>query len=127
MSAFHRGSALVLLAFVVLACLQPSLADGEVRLATSAEGAFDVGCPAALIEGTLWPDDGSGTAIRNASGSTPVIWPFDYTAREAGGVIEVLDASGDVVARTGEMLSLGGGYITADDRWSTCGLAPLHQ
>lgn len=65
----------VLFATTTAACFQPALAPGEVRLATSPEGAFDVGCPANRIDGTLVVDPGSGTAIVNGSETTPVISP----------------------------------------------------
>jgi hypothetical protein len=103
------------------ACSPSSPRPGEIALATSRPGIFDNGCPAALIEGTLVADPGSGTAIQNGSGTIGVIWPSGFAARLASGSIEVLDGAGAVVARTGEHVALSGGMITADQRWSTCG------
>jgi hypothetical protein len=71
-------------------------------------------------------DLGSGTAIVVGAERTPVIWPFGYTARDASGTVEVVDDHGAVVARTGESVRLGGGGVTGDGRWSTCG-PPLER
>ena len=50
--------------------------------------------------GVLMPDATYGTAMRGY----PVMWPVGYSARrEVGGSIEVLNARGAIVARTGRV------------------------
>ena len=43
-----------------------------------------------------------------------IIWPPGFTPRASGAVIEVLNAEGQVVARTGAEVSFGGGGINRD-------------
>lgn len=40
-----------------------------------------------------------------------LIWPPDYAARAEGGEIRILDEGGRVVARVGDEVSIGGGFI----------------
>ena len=114
--------AAVILLTAVAAYVATRRVDADVPLATSSPGRFLNGCPAARLDGLLVPDSGAGTAVEAGSERKPIIWPFGYTAhRTSSGVVEVRDLLGVVVARTGENLALGGGEITNDGRWSTCG------
>lgn len=79
-------------------------------------------CPAALIEGTLVREKQSGVALRDPQGLVrQIIWPFGYSARDQGGRLVVLDASGNVVAAEGDRVSIGGGEIDAKGTWLGCG------
>ena len=114
------GAVLVLAA--VAACVGARIIDADTALATSSPGKFLTSCPAARLDGLLVADSGSGTAVEVGSERKPIIWPFGYTAhRTSAGVVEVRDLIGVVVARTGENVALGGGEVTNDGRWSTCG------
>jgi hypothetical protein len=80
-----------------------------------------VGCPAALIEGTLVADHATGVALDDPAGFVrPVIWPHGYSGRP-GTPVAVVDASGAVVARVGDRVQIGGGEITNDGAWMACG------
>lgn len=116
-----RLVAALAIATILTGCSAAPTQQGALALATSKAGMFDMGCPAARLDGTLVADAGSGTAVLVGDELKPVIWPFGFTARDDAGVIEVVDASGNVVARTGEVVALSGGEITSDGRWSTCG------
>ena len=59
----------------------------------------------ALMEGTLRLDDRGCLTI----GKTTLEWPKGYTARRTSQGVEVRDAHGVVVARTGRKLVAGGG------------------
>ncbi len=126
MRASVRALLIAVSMVLILGCATSPTASSEVRVATSTQGAFDVGCPAALIEGELIADESSGTAIHNASGWTDVVWPFGFSARLVDQRSEVVDAAGSTVAKTGETVKLSGGMITGDGRWSTCG-PPLER
>jgi hypothetical protein len=77
---------------------------------------------AALIEGTLVREEQSGVALRDPQGMVrQVIWPNGYSARDDGGRLVVLDASGNVVAHEGDRVSIGGGEIDAMGTWLGCG------
>ena len=79
-------------------------------------------CMASLIEGVLVRDPPSGVAIRDPQGLVhQVVWPNGYAAREDGGRLAVLDASGFVVAHEGDRVSIGGGEIGTDGTWLGCG------
>lgn len=75
-------------------------------------------CPAALLEGELLADDAGGLMVRHAEGFVmSVVWPDGYVVR--GG--ELLDPTGKVVAREGDVVSLGGGMNVADTAFVVCG------
>jgi hypothetical protein len=79
-------------------------------------------CMAALISGTLVRDAPTGIAIRDARGLVhQVVWPFGYAARDDGGRLVVLDASGSVVAHEGDRVSIAGGETGTDGTWLACG------
>ena len=79
-------------------------------------------CMAALTSGTLVRDATSGVALRDPDGSVrQVVWPYGYTARDDGGRLVVLDASGAVVAHEGDRVSIGGGEIDSRGTWLGCG------
>jgi hypothetical protein len=69
-----------------------------------------VGCYTNFALGQLEFDSASGTAIVENDRRTPVKWPEGYTARQSGWEVEVADASGHVVARTGTRVQIEGGY-----------------
>ncbi len=69
--------------------------------------------PAALAGGRLALDDEGCIRLvtaGNGRGAT-LIWPPDYAARAEGGEIRILDEEGRVVARVGDEVRIGGGFI----------------
>jgi len=75
------------------------------------EAARPQACMDALAQGTLVPDPRSGLALATPAGErTPVMWPFGYSARLVDGQIELLDDSGEFVAREGDTVQAGGGF-----------------
>jgi len=88
---------------------QPAPADGFVA------------CMDALAEGTLVLDGRWGVALAADDGSRlQVIWPAGYLAREFDGIIELVDATGQPVARVGDRVAVTGG-IGVGDAWWSCG------
>ncbi len=83
-------------------------------------------CYLSFAEGELVVDPVAGTAIVEARPGpegdevtvTPVMWPPGFTGRGSWGEVEVLDESGEVVARTGSRYHIGGGYEA--DAWLAC-------
>jgi antitoxin component of RelBE/YafQ-DinJ toxin-antitoxin module len=70
----------------------------------------------ALIEGTLVVKDGCLRVVNGEGDSGHlVIWQTDYFVNNNAGVIEILDRDGDVVARVGETIRMGGGEISMTD------------
>ena len=67
-------------------------------------------CYTSFATGQLVPDPAYGTAIIETDRPVPVMWPDGYTGRQSGSEVEVLDKSGHVVARTGTVVRLEGGY-----------------
>jgi hypothetical protein len=73
-------------------------------------------------QGTLVREERSGVALRDVQGLVrQVIWPRGYSARDDGGRIVVLDATGAVVAHEGDRVAIGGGEIDAQGTWMGCG------
>jgi hypothetical protein len=68
----------------------------------------DVAFMEALLIGELVVQDGCLRVI-NENESTLVIWQADYFLSENAGILEILDETGNVVARVGEMVYMGGG------------------
>jgi len=74
----------------------------------------------AELIGTLWldPEDGCLRVTPLYRGEDLlVIWKPEFTLREQEGQLEVLDADGQLAARVGEEVYLGGGYVSVDDEW----------
>jgi hypothetical protein len=90
--------------------------DGTGILVQPASPAV-VGCPIDLppLVGDLLADPGSGVAIETGTERVAIVWPSGYHARTVAGVVEILDDSGAVVARTGVPIRLEG--IRVDGRW----------
>ncbi len=78
-----------------------------------------VGCYTKFALGQLVEDLASGTAIIENDRRTPVMWPAGYTGRQSVWEVEVADASGHVVARTGTRVQIEGGYT--DGAFMACG------
>jgi hypothetical protein len=79
-------------------------------------------CPAALIEGTLVADERQGMALDGTDGvRRQILWPPGYTIqRDASGLV-LYDAVGSIVAREGEVVTIGGGERGSDGPWLACG------
>lgn len=85
----------------------PPVADGAV-------------CLLALTGGTLTLHPSLGVVLANEEGSTRVTWPAGWTARSAAEGFVLVDATGETVAREGQVIRVGGGE-TAPGEWVTCG------
>lgn len=113
-----RAVRAIVIAVVVGVSLAACLPGAPVGLRTAAAPAQ--ACMDALMVGTLARHPLSGLGITSADGqSTPVEWPFGYTARGQGGRIVLVDPSGTVVAREGDEIQVGGGFGT--NFWHACG------
>jgi hypothetical protein len=71
----------------------------------------------ALLSGTLRADETGCSFVDNDFGKVTLVWPQGYTAARVGnGDIVVSAPSGQVVARTGDHVSLGGGQVPVDQK-----------
>jgi hypothetical protein len=74
------------------------------------------GCFTDSAAGPLLVDPKYGTAIIDtdvhSTGPVPVAWRLGFTGRRVGSEIEVLDPKGNVVATTGHMYRIAGGYVS---------------
>ena len=66
----------------------------------------------ALLEGTLVLQDGC-LRVRDDDGDEGylIIWQVDYYVNSNAGTVEILDQNGQVVARVGEVIRMGGGEV----------------
>jgi hypothetical protein len=80
-------------------------------------------CPGALLEGTLVRHQEAGLAVQGDPQFPPhvVVWPHGWVAREADGVLEILDDLGRVIGREGDHFWAGGGYYPPNDWFHPCG------
>jgi hypothetical protein len=74
----------------------------------------DVAFMEALIIGELVVENGC-LRIRGENENYLVIWQADYFLTDNSGILEILDETGIVVARVGEMVYMGGGVQRAVD------------
>ena len=81
---------------------------------------------AALLAGVLVADQRWGIVVSQPGGdpATKVIWPFGYAGlQDANGIALVdLTANGAAVARVGDHVEIGGGFLSGvDNAWFACG------
>ena len=90
------------------------------------------GCYTDFIVGALLTDPTYGTAViehdpsgRNPDHRYPVMWLPGDTGRTSGSEVEILDRTGSVIARTGQVWKIaGGGWGGWDNTphvWVACG------
>lgn len=68
-------------------------------------------CMFGRFGGTLAVDPVSGLGLVDSGRVIHVRWPFGYAARADGGSVLLIDAKGQVLARTGDQVAIGGGYV----------------
>lgn len=108
----YRSLAALALTVVVAACGVP------VGLRT--QSAPISACMDALATGTLITSNLSGLAIRAEDGAiVEVEWPFEYTARREAVGLVLIDSVGQIVAREGQLIQMGGG-TGADGVFHAC-------
>lgn len=107
------GAMVVLVAAASGLFSSPSADPGRVPLPTT-NLVLGMECNAAERVGELAVDDGSSLT----GNGTRILWPMGYVGRVRGDVVEVLDPAGAVVARTGDVISVGGGG--SDDGFRMC-------
>jgi hypothetical protein len=72
----------------------------------------------ALLEGTLTADDDGCVHAKTSGDLVALVWPRGYTVAGDPGSFEIRNAQGDVVARSGSPLSMGGGVTdTVNEAW----------
>lgn len=103
----------------------PPVADASVvPLAThEPDGLFDPrACPASLAYGELvaHADWGIALEVGTIKRIQRVLWPHGFVGRWLDGRLALTDGSGNVVAHVGDIVELGGGFVS-DDTWLACG------
>jgi hypothetical protein len=79
-----------------------------------------LGCPAALLSGTLAGQGGELVVVNPDTPAVHVQWPFGSSVREVDGRLSVVDPLGSVQAAEGDQVRIGGG-LGSDDTWTACG------
>lgn len=80
-----------------------------------------IACPMARNEGILVRNTQSGAGFQDNDGVVwQVIWPADYTARDEGGRLVVLDGAGSVIAHEGDHVEISGQDV-GGGTWLGCG------
>ena len=83
----------------------PTSRDSSVVPLPTSELVPGMACNGALLEGQLTVDGASTLVVQGK----PILWPLGYVGRARGDVIEILNPAGEVVARTGDVIQVGGG------------------
>jgi hypothetical protein len=77
-------------------------------------------CMDALMTGKLARDVRTGLGVTASDGQQMAVeWPFGYSARADGGRLALVDETGEVVAREGDTIQVGGGF--GNVMWHACG------
>ena len=80
-----------------------------------------VGCPLAVIEGTLVGQGQDSLSLVTDDGEAVAVdWSNGVSIR-AGSPIELVDANGVVIARAGDRVSISGGILRGQGAWTECG------
>ena len=79
----------------------------------------------ALLRGQLVVNNSCLWIMSNTGDNYPIIWPHGYSWSIADGVIQVLDATGGIVARVGDEIALGGGEGPGTQPGAGCMTAPM--
>ena len=69
----------------------------------------------------LYHDEPSNNGEPGTGGRIVIVWPDGYSAVERNGEVDVLDASGGVVATTGAEFQLGGGMVAGESHCDAIG------
>lgn len=69
----------------------------------------------------LYHDEPSNNGEPGTGGRIVIVWPEGYSAVERSGDVDVLDASGTVVATTGTEFQLGGGMVDGESHCNAIG------
>jgi hypothetical protein len=79
-------------------------------------------CMAALGHGTVARNPDSGIGLLDADGKpVSVLWPFGFSGRIVEGRAVLLNEQGNILAREGDEITLGGGYGAGDRSFTACG------
>ena len=111
------------------------LAPGTVAVALSVEELprslppnTVAACMAALSEATIRYERGGSPPIRyvqiapigGAESEVKWTWPYGFSARDRGGRLEIVAPDGSVFTRDGDFVSVGGGFLPADNAFHVC-------
>lgn len=97
---------------------------GPIVLRTASSPVPASPCPAVAIVATLIEHEGTGLGLLDETGrvKTPVIWPVGYRANPSIGGSNLYEASGQLVARTGDRVLLHAVQLEAGGPLLVCGI-----
>lgn len=107
---------------VIVATLLTGCGPAAVATGPTIVGGEEVMCESALAEGILHGDPGDPRVawLINPDGLRYELqWPRGFTAR-FNPELELVASNGEVVAREGDDLDLGGGFSAPDGAFSVC-------
>ena len=91
-----------------------------VSISSSGCAGVGQGCPAALLSGQLVEIDGALT-VKAPNGEMIAVDWSNYSLRREGEDLVVTDVWGTVLAREGDDVALGGGFLPNDVAFKVCG------
>jgi hypothetical protein len=100
--------------------------ESEVPLPTGAATPSLDWCAAALVGGTLLVHEDWGIALHDGGHLIQVLWPQGYVHRDDAFGRALTGPDGHVVARVGDHVRIGGGYLPDRGRvWGACHIPPV--
>ncbi len=102
--------------------VSPDPTPGPVTLRVAEAPVDPATCPTTTLEGQLVENQATGLGIIEASGvAHPIIWPHGYSGLPSIGGAILYDASGQLVAYTGEIVRIHGVLPAANGGLFACG------
>jgi hypothetical protein len=83
-----------------------------VRTTAPVRSDTPVGCPEALVGGTLVELDATGIGLDQGAGPEAVEWPFGFAGRRDADGTALVDVTGTVIGHVGLPFEGGGAYLT---------------
>jgi len=68
-----------------------------------------------LLEGRLELDDNGCLRVNDNFSNYLIIWPYGFSLRTEGEEIQIIDEKGQIFARVGDVIKIGGGEIPGEE------------
>lgn len=106
----------------------PDVSPIEVPTQPPSSPESPTACATGSLEGRLSQDERWGVALQDETGLVwKIVWPWGFAARRSIGGLVLVDGNGRVVARTGDLLSVGGSGLEPGRTWIACGDIRKHD
>jgi hypothetical protein len=120
MQVFSAIAAIILILIILLLSLRGCFSIYGTVTNFPVQNEAGIPLPDSQFTGELIAKNGYLRLLPPSGSSAVLIWPYGYTWRKYALGIEVLDENDRVVARTGQIITLGGGFIPIEPLANIC-------